>query len=132
MKAAWYAEALYRALEGKKEKDVDKVVARFYEVMRAHGHQGLIKQIPHEFKKIGERAERDGEVTLVTANAKSRTKWAHAYDHYEREGLIAKGAERKDVVDETIIGGYQIRTKDLLIDSSYKRSLIELYQNITN
>ncbi|OHA83419.1 MAG: hypothetical protein A2937_03815 [Candidatus Yonathbacteria bacterium RIFCSPLOWO2_01_FULL_47_33b] len=132
MKASWYAEALAGALVGKNEKEAEKVVARFYEVIKAHGHTGLLPFIPAELEKIEARAQAHREATLVTADAKSRTKWSHAYDHYYRETLLPLDATRKDVIDETIIGGYQIRTKDLLVDSSYKRSLIELYQKITN
>ena len=132
MKASWYAEALAEALSGKSEKEAEKVLARFYEVIKAHGHTGLLPHIPAELKKIEAREKVHHEATLVTADTKSRTKWSHAYDHYEKEGLLPKDATRHNVVDETIIGGYQIRTKDLLIDSSYKKSLIELYSKITN
>lgn len=132
MKASWYAEALAEALSGKSEKEAGAVVARFYEVIKAHGHTGLLPFIPAELGKIEAREKLHHEATLVTADIKSRTKWAHAYDHYEKEGLLPRDSKRHDVVDETIIGGYQIRTKDLLIDSSYKKSLIELYSNITN
>lgn len=132
MKASWYAEALAEALSGKNENEAEKVLARFYEVIKAHGHTGLLPHIPAELRKIEAREKVHGEAILVTADTKSRTRWAHAYDHYKKEGLLPQGAVRHDVVDETLIGGYQIRTKDLLIDSSYKKSLIELYSNITN
>lgn len=132
MKASWYAEALLGALAGKNEKEAGAVIGRFYEVIKAHGHVGLLPLIPAELEKIETRDKARREATLVTADTKSCTKWVHAYDHYEKEGLLPQDTTRCDVVDETIIGGYQIRTKDLLIDSSYKRSLIELYQNIIN
>jgi len=132
MKASWYAEALYEALEGKNQKEAEKVLARFYEVIKAHGHAGLLPLIPAELKKIEARKKSHREATLVTADTKSRTKWSHAYDHYEKEGLLPQEAIRRDVIDETLIGGYQIRTKDLLIDGSYKKSLVELYSKITN
>ena len=69
---------------------------------------------------------------LVKSYSKSHSKWSHAYYHYEKEGIIQKHATRRDVVDESIVGGFQIRTRDTLIDGSYKKSLIELYRNITN
>ncbi|MHB1118099.1 MAG: hypothetical protein ACYCZ7_01030 [Minisyncoccota bacterium] len=132
MKASWYAEALYRALEGKDEKDAKKVIARFREVVKMHGHTGLLSSVPAEFEKIEARVQGRREATLITADPKSRIKWAHAYDHYEHEGVLPPDAMRRDVIDETIIGGFQIRTKDILIDNSYRRSLVELYQNIIN
>lgn len=135
MKASWYAEALYGALQEKHvktESDSKKVFTRFRKVLSARGHDKLLPFIAHELEKILVREKDKNEVILVTADAKSVSKWAHAYDHYEKEGVISKHATRRDVVDETIVGGYQIRTKDTLIDGSYKKSLVELYRNITN
>lgn len=132
MKASWYAEALYGALEGKSESDSSQVLARFRTVLVARGHSAFLRFIPQELGKIIEREKAHREVVLVTADDTSRTKWAHAYDHYEKEGAIPKGAVRRDIVDESIVGGFQIRTKDLLIDGSYKKSLVELYRRIIN
>lgn len=135
MKASWYAEALYGALQGKdvkSESDSKKVLTRFRKVVSARGHERLLPFVARELEKIMSREKDKNEVLLVTADNKSVSKWSHAYDHYEREGTIRKGATRRDVVDETIVGGFQIRTKDTLIDGSYKKSLVELYRSITN
>lgn len=132
MKASWYAEALYGALDGKSESDGKKILVRFREVLATRGHGALLRFVPRELEKIVENRKAQNEITLVTADSKSHAKWAHAYDHYEKEGIIPKGSTRHDVVDESIIGGYQIRTKDTLIDGSYKKPLVELYRNIIN
>lgn len=132
MKASWYAEALYDALEGKNEKETKGIVARFVKTMQARGHRGLLKHVPIELEKVFARRGKQSEVELVVSGEKGSDKWMHAYDHYKKEGLFPKDALRKDLVDKTLIGGFQIRTKNLLIDGSYKRSLIELYQNIVN
>lgn len=132
MRASWYAEALYGALGGKSESDSKKVFARFRKVVSARGHERLLPFVAHELDKIMDRERGKNEVLLVTADDKSQSKWAHAYDHYEKESIIPKHAIRRDVVDESIIGGFQIRAKDTLIDGSYKKSLLELYRNITN
>lgn len=135
MKASWYAEALVRALQGgtkKTDKEIQAVIARFHEVVKARGHEGFLKMIPRELARIAERDTARSQVTLVTADTKSRTKWAHAYDHYEKEGIIPEGSIRNEIVDETIVGGFQIKSKDILIDASYKKSLAELYRNIIN
>lgn len=135
MKASWYAEALYGALQGKdvkSENDSKKVFSRFRKVVFSRGHERLLSLVARELGKIMSREKDKNEVVLVTADNKSVSKWSHAYDHYEKEGIIPKGATRRDVVDETIVGGFQIRTKDTLIDGSYKKSLVELYRNITN
>lgn len=135
MKASWYAEALYEALQNKEVKtdaDAQKVFARFRKVLVARGHEKLLPFISHELEKIMAREKIKNEVTLVVADEKSRSKWTHAYDHYEKEGIVPKGSTLRNVVDESIVGGFQIRTKDTIIDGSYKKSLIELYRKITN
>ena len=135
MKASWYAEALYGALQGKEvktEADSKRIFKRFQKVLGERGHEKLIPFIGHELEKILVREKNKNEVVLVTADHKSTSKWAHAYDHYVKEGIIPKHAMRRDVVDETIVGGYQIKTRDSVIDASYKKSLVELYRSITN
>ncbi|KKU81619.1 MAG: hypothetical protein UY07_C0013G0008 [Parcubacteria group bacterium GW2011_GWA1_47_8] len=132
MKASWYAEALYEALEGKNESDSSRVLVRFREVVVARGHSAFLRFIPQELERIVARKKAHSEIIFVIADAKSLAKWAHAYDHYEKEGVLQKGAIRRDIVDESIVGGFQIRTKDTLIDGSYKKPLAELYRRITN
>jgi F0F1-type ATP synthase delta subunit len=132
MKASWYAEALYGALQGKSEKEAKGIVARFLKTMQTRGHTGLLKHVPAELEKVAARHGEHTDVTLVVSGEKGSDKWVHAYDHYKKEGLFPADALRKDMIDKTLIGGFQIRTKNLLIDGSYKRSLIELYKNIVN
>jgi F0F1-type ATP synthase delta subunit len=135
MKASWYAEALYEALTEKNvktEADAHKVFTRFRKVLALRGHEKLLPFVVHELEKIAVREKNNNQVLLVTADKKSQTKWSHAYDHYKKEGVVPKGAALQELVDESIVGGYQIRTKDTLIDASYKKSLLELYRKITN
>ena len=135
MKASWYAEALVAALTADgatNKKDIAPVIKRFRALMAARGHEGLFKFIPRELERIAERQARDSRVTLITADAKSRSKWEHAYDHYVKEGVIPAEHHKEDLVDDSLIGGFQIRTKDTLIDGSYKKSLVDLYRSITS
>ena len=135
MKASWYAEALYEALIDKNvktESDAHKVLTRFRKVIVARGHEKLLHFVAHELEKIMAREQDKNETLLIVADKKSLGKWLHAYDHYEKEGIIPKHSTRREVVDETIVGGFKIMTKDTLIDGSYKKSLVELYRKITN
>ena len=135
MKASWYAEALYGALQGEKlksEDDPKKILARFRNVLSSHGHDRLLPSVAREIEKIIVREKDRNDVVLVTADNKSRGRWAYTYDHYEKEGIIPEHSTRRDAVDETIIGGFQIKMKGALIDGSYKKSLVELYRSITS
>ena len=132
MKASWYAEALHGALHGKNEDDSKKVLVYFQKVLVRRGHKELFRFIMRELEKILVREKTKNEAILVTGDNKSQAKWVHAYDHYEKDGIIPKRATRRDVVDESIIGGFQIRMKGTLVDGSYKKSLVELYRRITN
>lgn len=135
MKALSYATALYNALQNKKtedEKDAQRILVRFLEIVRRRGDGKLLKQISKEFIKIVKQEKRNNEMSLVVADSKSEIKWSHAYDHYEKEGLIPLTAEKRIIIDKTIIGGFQIRNKRILIDRSYRKSLTELYHNVIN
>lgn len=135
MKASSYAAALYRVIQDKKiknEVDTEKVLARFFEVVNARGDEKLRSRILKKYVALVELADKNNEMILVTPDSKSEPKWSHAYDHFEKEGVIPEGAIKKTKVDETIIGGFQIRSKKILIDGSYKKSLIELYHNTVN
>lgn len=135
MKASWYAEALYSALQSssiKTESDASEVFIRFKKVLAARGHEKLFSLILIEFDKVIAREKAKNEIILVTTDKKNAGKWSHAYDHYEKEGVIPKGTTRRDIVDESIVGGFQIRAKDILVDGSYKKSLVELYRSVIN
>jgi hypothetical protein len=132
MKAFEYAEALHLALQGKGAKEADRIIARFFEVVRTRGHAGLLGFVSRELDKIVMRNESQNEVVLVTSDKKSQSKWLHAYDHYQREGVIPSEKGERHEIDQTIVGGFKIRTKNLLVDGSYQRLLIELYRNITS
>lgn len=135
MKASWYAEALVSVLEKNEKaskKEITDIVARFHALVKARGHEALLKMIPRELARIAERRAEHSRVTLVTADTKSRSKWEHAYDHYVKEGILSGEHPKENLIDDSIIGGFQLKTKDTLIDGSYKKSLLELYRNITS
>jgi F0F1-type ATP synthase delta subunit len=132
MKAVWYAEALHSALKGKEESDAKRIIARFSEVVRARGHAGLFARIAQNFQIVARRAYDEQKVLVVTAHEKGRARGAFAYEHYQKEGTISSDAISEEMVDETIVGGYQLRGKHMLVDQSYKRLLADLYKNITH
>lgn len=131
MKAVWYAEALHRALKGKNESDTGRIIARFSEVVSARGHGGLLIRVAQEFQTISRRAYVHQKVLVVTAHEKSRVRGIFAYEHYQKEGMISLDAVPEEVVDDTIIGGYQLRGRNWVLDQSYKMLLVDLYKNIT-
>jgi F0F1-type ATP synthase delta subunit len=44
---------------------------------------------------------------------------------------ISGSDESEVVIDESLIGGYIARTKDIQVDSSYKRALLDVYRKVT-
>jgi len=131
MKAQWYAEALHRALRGKHESEIERIVARFGDVVRTRGHAGLLAHIAQEFDTVSRRAREHQKVFLVSADEKGRARGAFAYEHYQREDVISPEAISEEIVDKTIVGGYQLRGKNWVLDRSYKSSLVDLYNNIS-
>ena len=122
MKASWYAEALYGALEGKSESDGSQVLARFRAVLAARGHSAVLRFIPQELGKIIEREKTRTKSYLLPQTARASVSGLTHMIIMKRR-IIPKRATRRDVIDESIVGGFQIRADDILIDGSYKNPL---------
>lgn len=117
--ARQYARALFEAVHNKPAREQGKITDAFLQRVRARGHQALLPRIVTHITLLQEHEQ--GPV--LTVAKKSDT-------------TIAKQSANtpKDVrveVDPALIGGYIFEAGYQRTDASYKRSLIELYRNIT-
>lgn len=95
---------------------VDRVLA----YMKARGHLSLLTRIV----KILERTPDTDRAVLIVANKRDAEK-------HMREVVNVGGDPKntKVVVDPQIVGNYIVRKKEKLIDASYRKQLVELYQH---
>lgn len=119
-----YAALITNALKGGASKDfATKLIA----YMKAHGHVSLLPAI---LRRV-ERTARSADSAVVTL--------AHASDAKTLAPKIAGALSTLGVegdyalsVDENIVGGYSVVARHKVIDQTYRKALVDLYQRITN
>ena len=123
--ASSYAHALYD-LQKDQKTSADVAVSKLIKLLKYKGHIKLLPSIAEEFEKIID-VSRD-ESTMSITCAKEEDFKIHRGELQEHLGH--SGSEyTKEVIDETIIGGFILRKGETIIDGSYKKKLLLLYQN---
>lgn len=126
MLAKYYALAIALAIAGKTGRELDATLARFFELLRVKGHLTLLPHILRELDRYAELAKTRESITVTTpAPAFS----AHIGEI--KKGFAEYGVGEGELVaelDSFLVGGYTLKTRDLRIDASYKRQLLDLYQ----
>lgn len=130
MPARWYAQALHESVHNISEKEADTIYARFFDIMKRRGHIRLLPSIARIFLEQAKREERSTGVTLVVAQKEDTQRFMKAAEQFFSKEASGKNGVRVRV-DDTIIGGYQLRTSTVLSDNSHKRHLIDMYRRIT-
>jgi F0F1-type ATP synthase delta subunit len=123
-----YAQALYQMLkEGMRPKEA---VAKLRAVLRRQGRERLLSRIEHAFARIATRNEKKNTVTLSIARAKDKRKAQSAVKGLLKEmGISSK--ELAVEIDESLIGGWRLEGRERLVDASFKKDLLSLYNRVT-
>ena len=128
MKPEPYAQALYRMLkDGVKPKEG---VAKLRKVLTRHGRERLLGKIGKAFARIAAREERRNVLTLTIAHGDDKPKAQSAVKGFLKE----IGVALKDVsiqTDENLIGGWRLEGKEHLVDASFKKHLLSIYNRAT-
>lgn len=119
-----YAQALWKMVEA--GTSPSKAVRALQETLKVHGREALLPRIGRAFARI---AEREGKRTGIVLSV-AREKDERSAKSAAKEILAKLGAETKEVtvsVDSTLIGGWRLEGKETLVDVSYKKQLLELF-----
>jgi F0F1-type ATP synthase delta subunit len=123
-----YAQALWHVI--KDGEDPAKAISSLHGVLVRRGHTGLLHKIAHAFKQQVAHVEQRNTVTLLVADKKDETQ-------AKREAatsLVKLQLEDRHVitrVDHTLIGGWRTEGREHLVDASYKKFLLEIYESAT-
>jgi len=124
-----YAQALWKMVDG--GMTPSKAVHALRESLASHGREALLPHIGRAFVRLAERENKKSDIVLTVAREKDER---HA--HKGTEEIVKQlGAEAKDLktqVDDTIIGGWRLEGRGMLVDASYKNRLLELYNRVTS
>ncbi len=123
-----YAQALWKLIQnGKKPKEA---VRALHEMLVRLGRVSLLPKIARAFGRIAERAQSQSGVVLSIAREKDERS-----AHKAVKGILSEmDVDAKDVttqVDETLIGGWRLEGKEKLVDASFKKYLLQMYNAAT-
>lgn len=122
-----YAETLLRLIE--QGKSPQEAVAALRQTLARRGHEKLLRRTAHAFMRLVETRRRRSEVVLAAARAediKDALAEASKYlDAYDPEAV-------RTAIDDTLIGGWRLQGADIVVDTSYKRHLLNIFRNVTS
>ncbi len=119
-----YAQALYELVKNKSSDDINHIFSNFISLLKKRGHFSLLPKILKALKITKQKEDLNViELKLVSENEKEKFKSKiNEFKDYLGDDLTVKTS-----LDKTIIGGFVIKTKNILIDGSYKKALMNLY-----
>ncbi len=122
MHARTYAQALLAALLAH-PKDFSKLLQNLRKVLARRGVERLYGQVLRELLRLSELSFRRTGATVTLPVEKKLSKDVRA----RVEELGASPDSVQVIVDDGLIGGYQLRVGSHFVDASYRRQLVELF-----
>ncbi|HEY4516415.1 MAG TPA: F0F1 ATP synthase subunit delta [Candidatus Paceibacterota bacterium] len=119
-----YAKVLCELIKnGKKPTDA---VRALKELLEIRGRIALLPKIARAFARLAAREEARGKLTLTVAR---RGDAKHAIKEVEKFLTTQKISDTDlcEEVDETLIGGWRLEGQGVLVDASWKKSLLSIY-----
>jgi F0F1-type ATP synthase delta subunit len=124
-----YAQALWEMAKG--GMDGKKAVHALRELLIRTGREALLPRIGLVFARIAERESKKHAVTLSIAR-ESDERTAH---REAKKVLSEMGVETKNLkthIDGTLVGGWRLDGGEILIDNSYKKKLLSMYNRVVS
>lgn len=122
-----YAQALWSMVEG--GTSPSKAVHALQDMLTREGRAGLMPRIARAFARLAEREGNKNNMVLTVAREKDER-----HGHKEVVALLEKlGATSHDLktqVDDTLIGGWRLEGRGMLVDNSYKTKLLTMYHRV--
>jgi F0F1-type ATP synthase delta subunit len=123
-----YAQALWQMIErGTKPKDA---IAKLRANLALQAREALLPKIAKAFVRIAQRFEAQNGLVLTVAREKDeRAALREAKQLLSEMDVESKGVTTS--VDDSIIGGWRLEGRGLLLDASFKKYLLSLYNRAT-
>lgn len=123
-----YAQALWKMLAN--GADHKKAIHALHEQLKAHGRAALMPRIARAFARIADRELAKSTLVLTVAREKDAHKAEkEAKGVLEQLRLDASGLKKQ--VDDSLIGGWRLEGGGVLVDASYKKHLLDMYNKAT-
>jgi len=126
-----YAQVLFDLTEGKTKPEIQKSVADFARYIYRNRKLALAGKIAEQFGKIYNEKK-----SIVDASVTTREKLGEAelkkMKQYVAKKYQAKDVVLKNIVDESVKGGFVLKVGDEVVDGSVKGRLEELKKILAN
>ncbi len=123
-----YAQALAKMIaSGRGPKEA---VEALRHLLVRRGRAALLPKIGRAFARIAQRERSRNDVVLTTA----RTVDQRAAESEVGSLLASMKVNPKDLLfktDESLIGGWRMEGRERLVDASFKKQLLSLYNRVT-
>ncbi len=121
-----YAEAYYNAATNKSPSEQEALAVKLRTILAERHHLRLLPRIIRELESIVRRRGTTQGAVVHVARMSDIEEYAVRIARDLRK--IDSGESPYDVrMDDTLVGGYDVRANGLRIDRTYKRVLLELY-----
>lgn len=123
-----YAQALWKAIESGMTPHA--AVKSLRDLLERTGRSALVPRIARAFTRLAEREAKRSDMVLTIAREKDEPRAKSAAKEILTE-LQADAEGLKTQVDDSIIGGWRLEGRGVLVDKSYKAQLINIYHQVT-
>ena len=123
-----YAIALWTMIESGKQPH--EAVALLKKSLEARGRSALLPKIAHAFARLAARESRKNTMTLTVARQRDAAKAVKEIEKVLTEANITE-TDLEESVDENLIGGWRLEGRGVLVDQSWKKSLLSIYNAAT-
>ena len=123
-----YAQALWQMIESGTQPK--KAVHALVESLKLKGREALLPRIARAFERLAEREMRKNALVVSVAHEKDGS----AAKREAKKLLEEMGSDSKDLevkIDQSLIGGWRLEGNGTLVDRSFKKSLLEMYNHAT-
>jgi len=123
-----YAQALWHLLE--KGISPKKAVGALHEGLVSRGRQALMPRIARAFARIAARDEKRNGMVLSITREKDERSAKRAVKAILAE-LEVSPSDVAVKVDTSLIGGWRFEGREMLVDASWKKHLLSIYNRAT-
>lgn len=120
-----YAQALLKLVE--RGETPHAAVQKLSENLAKHGRSALMPKIARTFERLAQRQIGKTVVRLFVANDGDARHAKHEAEH----ALGAAHEHMQVKTDSSLIGGWRVEAGEKLIDMSYKKQLLAIYNRAT-
>ena len=121
-----YAMALWKVMEGGKEPEA--AVTSLREVLERRGRTELLSRIGRAFGRFAAREHAKNVLSITLSNIRDERAHKEAISALSKLNMSEANVEVR--TDDSLIGGWRLEGRGRLLDTSFKKHLLSIYNLI--